>query len=190
MARAISSWRAWLRASLVLGAGLLQVAGGSPEIGTHLRVCPGSGCEYEISRTAGEAQLNDLANAARTEDAWLFARGTWIDVGFDEKAKGVLLDQGTATKALREAGRAPAAATAPGAATVTAATATAVPVTFYHIHLFTADSTFVDPPSVQDIHGLAVLKEEDAEVVGVMLDGGGDGPSTFLRSWSGESSTN
>jgi hypothetical protein len=133
-----------------------------------LRVWAGSGSEYEVSRTAGEAQLNDLASTAKTEDAWLFARGTWIDVGFDERAKSALLDQGTAMEALREAGRAPSAVTATGAATATAA-----PVTFYHIHLFNADSTFVDPPSVQDIHGLAVLKEEDANVLGVLLDGRG-----------------
>ena len=182
MARAIVSWRAWLRASLVLGAGFLQVAGSSHETGTHLQLRPGSGCVYEISRTAGEAQLNDLARSAKTEDAWLFARGTWIDVGFDERAKSVLLDQGTAMEALGEAARAPAAATA----TATAASAPVMvpasapvmvpapaPVTFYHIHLYTADSTFVDPPSVQDIHGLAVLKEEDANVLGVVLDGRG-----------------
>ncbi len=121
-----------------------------------MRSRPGSGFHHEVSRSVGEAQLDDLAKSSTTEDAWLFVTGAWIDIGFHERAKGALLDRGTAMEALKEAGRASATGT-----------------TFYHIHPFNTDTTFVDPPSVQDIHALAFLKGDHAEVLGVMFDGRG-----------------
>lgn len=156
MARAVFPSRAWVRAFLVAGVGLFQVTGSSTEAGTHLQARSMPGSVYEATRPFGEKQLDNLAKTSATEDAWLFAMGRWIDIGLDEKAKGVLLDEGTALEALEAAGR-------------TSATGT----TFYHIHPFDTDATFVDPPSVQDIQALAFLKGDHAEVVGVLFDGRG-----------------
>jgi hypothetical protein len=101
--------------------------------------------------------MNELAKTALTEDAWLFVTGAWTDIGCQEEAKSVQIDLRTVAGTLDMAAETPSA---PG-------------IAFYHIHLFSKDPTLVDPPSLQDIHSLVLLKRDYGEVTGVMIDGKG-----------------
>jgi hypothetical protein len=88
---AIISWRACIRATVLAGA----LAMLSSSIGTEpqaLSIRTGTGLRYRLSQGVGEEQLAVLSRTAAVEDAWLFVGDTWIDVGYREEPKDVLVD--------------------------------------------------------------------------------------------------
>ena len=161
-------WQSWIRAGVSMGTSLVILAGAVGSEPAGLRVRAGSGFRYELSQSAGEEHLSLLARTASTEDAWLFVGGTWTDIGYREQPKAVSVDSQAVAAACREKA---------AGVTRVALTPKARPV-FYHLHPFHDDPRFVDPPSLQDIHALALLKEQCREIdgeemVGVIFDGRG-----------------
>ncbi len=164
MAAARLPWRALRRIS----AACLLLAGCPSFRLEYLDVRDGSGFRYQLSQAAGEAELGELSRRASTEDAWLFIRGTWIDIGYEERAAGVLLDPRAVIAAAQDYAR---------AAGIGSSGSAESPI-YYHIHPFRLDPSVVDPPSLQDIHALTLVKEEcrrilKREAVGVVFDGRG-----------------
>jgi hypothetical protein len=160
--------RAGLRVLLWLAACLSMVAGCQALDPPTLCVRVGSGFSYRIEQSVGEEQLSVLARSASTEDAWLFARGTWIDVGYEETARSVLVNARAAVDAVRDYMR-------PG---ILIAWGQAAPLVFYHIHPFHQDARIVEAPGLQDVHSLALLKEQCEQtlgtgIIGLLFDGRG-----------------
>ena len=120
-----------------------------------LSVRSGVGTRVVLSRAAGEQQLMALSRTAASEDAWLFTEDSWTDVGYDEGKTEVLLDLDQVTAAAR--GRDPAD-----------------PLALYHLHPLHEDARLIDPPSLQDVLSLELLKEQcDTGITGVIFDGRG-----------------
>ena len=96
-----------------------------------------------------------LSRVATSEDAWLFTGGSWIDIGYDEEKTEVLLDLALVTAAVREQ-------------------EPREPLAFYHLHPFHTDARIIEPPTLQDIQALQLLKEwSSARMIGVIFDGRG-----------------
>ncbi|MBN1837923.1 MAG: hypothetical protein JW820_18845 [Spirochaetales bacterium] len=139
---------------------LLLVAARAPaqEPVSGLRVREGVGHTYAGSRQSGEARLDSLAREVVREDAWLYADGLWVDIGYDERATSVLCS----LAAIRAA-----ADLAHGADLI-----------WYHVHPRRSAPVGVHPPSVEDIAALCVLKdfcqrEFGARLFGKVFDGFG-----------------
>jgi hypothetical protein len=151
---AITTWRASIRAAVFAGA----LAALSGAIGTEpqaLSIRTGTGLRYRLSQGAGEEQLTVISRTAAVEDAWLFFGDTWIDVGYQEEPKDVLVDMQLAAAAVHE--RDPAG-----------------PLAFYHLHPFHQDPRIIEPPSWQDVHSLALMKSRcGPEMIGIIFDGRG-----------------
>lgn len=149
----------WIRAAVLVGC----VAALSATISSGqepISVRAGTGFRYHLSRTAGEQQLAALSSAAAVEDAWVLVGDTWMDVGFQEERTSVRVDVEAVAEALRS--QDPAA-----------------PRAFYHIHPFHQDPSIIEPPSLQDVHSLALMKEAcsgraGARMIGIIFDGRGE----------------
>ena len=151
---AIISWRACICATVLAGA--LAVL--SSSIGTEpqaLSIRTGTGLRYRLSQGVGEEQLAVLSRTAVVEDAWLLVGDIWIDVGYQEEPKDVLVDLQLAAAAVQD--RYPAGTLA-----------------FYHLHPFHQDPRIIEPPSCQDVHSLALMKSRcGEEMIGIIFDGRG-----------------
>jgi hypothetical protein len=155
---ATKSWSSFVRTA-VLAGGLSVIFGAIGNGQQVLGVRTGVGFRYQLSQVAGEEQLAVISKTARAEDAWLYIGDAWVDIGYEEKPNSVLLDLRVVADAMN--GRDPSQ-----------------PLAFYHIHPFCQDPCNIEPPSLQDIHSLALMKEAcggqvGASMVGVIFDGRG-----------------
>lgn len=146
---------------VVVIVGLLTLSGSIWQGRTLPQVRPGTGSRYEVSQRAGEAVLSLQAMTSRSEDAWLFLDGWWTDVGYAERRKAVQIDSAFLMEELRRQlirwkDRPDGKRFAP---------------VLYHIHPYSRSAWAVEPPSIEDIEALALLKRECTALTGVKLTG-------------------
>jgi len=140
--------------SVVVGAAAAISLAAPGAAAQQLSVGAAAGTRYQLSRADGEAQLHHLARSATTEEAWLLAGDVWIVIGYQERRSAVSVDLSVVTSAVEVAGA-------------------GKPLAFYHLHPFHEDPRAIEPPSVQDVQSLALMKELYGPVTGVVFDGRG-----------------
>jgi hypothetical protein len=92
MGGSCSRRKPWFRAARWFCASLLILAGSFAGDGRAVCVGPGPGFPYRIPQPGGEAPVSRLAITAPTEDAWLLVMDRWFDVGYQERARSVVVD--------------------------------------------------------------------------------------------------
>lgn len=56
-----------------------------------IKVVPGKGSSYRLPQAEGELNLVKLAKDAQKEDAWIFYKDLWVDIGYMEGPHNVLI---------------------------------------------------------------------------------------------------